>query len=70
VLKNDIQRLTIEAEHKNEVTRIKDDKVKRIENMARCYGQHPTTISEKQAGISDALTGLLPAGPSQPPKMW
>jgi hypothetical protein len=37
VLKNDIQRLTIEAEHKDEVTRIKDDKIKRIENMARYY---------------------------------
>lgn len=68
VLKNDVQRPTIEAEHKDEIIRMKDDEIKRIEHMAGYYGQQSTTIIEKLAGISHALTRLLPAGPSQPPK--
>jgi hypothetical protein len=67
-LKHDIQRLTDESAHKDEVIQMKDAEIKRIENMAGYYGQQSATIIEKLAGISDALTRLLPAGPSQPSK--
>ena len=67
-LKHDIQRFTDESAHKDEVIQMKDAEIKRIENIAGYYGQQSTTIIEKLAGISDALTRLVLAGPSQPSK--